>query len=98
MTQRHKSPGWSSVITQPRVITEERDRHLRREIEVWQQKHTVYCGEQDMDEIHSKIQQRYHKFVAGLPSRRMAEHRSKLVRAQIKANIQVLESAPGRVE
>ena len=51
-----------------------------------------------MDEIHSKIQQRYHKFVAGLPSRRMAEHRSKLVRAQIKANIQVLESAPGRVE
>ena len=38
---------------------------------------------------------KYNKFVSGLAVRRVAEHRSKVTRAQIKTNIQILESAPG---
>ena len=80
----------------PRIISEERARHLRREIDVWQQQNNVFCGDQkEMETLHRQAQIKYNKFVSGLAVRRVSEHRSKVVRAQIKTNIQVLESAPG---
>ena len=67
----------------------------RREIEVWQQKHTVFSGDKDeLSTLHRTCQQKYKRFVASLASRRMSEHRSKLVRAQLRTNLLTLETAP----
>ena len=45
--------------------------------------------------MHSTSQRRYQKFLAGISTRRMADHKCKLITAQIKTNIQILEGAPG---
>ena len=37
-----------------------------------------------------------YRFVAGLPARRLAEHRTNLARAQIRSNMQIIEEAPGK--
>ena len=43
---------------------------LRREIEVWQQKHDVYCtDEKELEELYRTSQKKYNKFAASLPSR-----------------------------
>ena len=48
-----------------------------------------------MEELHSKVQHRFNKFLAGLPARRMAEHRVNLTLGQINNNYQIIEDAPG---
>ena len=48
-----------------------------------------------MEELHSKVQNRFNKFLAGLPARRMAEHRINLQLGQINNNYQIIEEAPG---
>ena len=48
-----------------------------------------------MEELHSKVQHRFNKFLAGLPARRMAEHRINLTLGQINNNYQIIEDAPG---
>ena len=78
------------------LCSKERARQLRREIDVWQQQNTVYCAStEELETLHSTSQRRYHKFLSGISTRRMADHRSKLITAQIKTNIQILEGAPG---
>ena len=67
----------------------------RREIDVWQTKNTVFLDDTEMEELHSKVQQRFNKFLAGLPARRMAEHRINLTIGQINNNYQIIEEAPG---
>ena len=39
-----------------------------------------------------------YRFVAGLPARRLAEHRTNLARAQISSNMQIIEEAPGGIQ
>ena len=67
----------------------------RREIDVWQTKNTVFLDDTEMEELHSKVQHRFNKFLAGLPARRMAEHRINLTLGQINNNYQIIEDAPG---
>ena len=63
---------------------------------MWQQKHTVFSGDkEEMSSLHRESQQKYNRFLAGLASRRIAEHRSKLVRAQLRTSLLTLETAPG---
>ena len=71
---------------------------LRREIDVWQTKNTVFLDDTEMEELHSKVQHRFNKFLAGLPARRMAEHRVNLTLGQINNNYQIIEDAPGECQ
>ena len=81
------------------TLTKHTIQHLdiiyRREIDVWQTKNTVFLDDTEMEELHSKVQHKFNKFLAGLPPRRMAEHRINLTLGQINNNYQIIEDAPG---
>ena len=91
---KQSTPAWSQLLAQ-RVISEERARALHLEIEVWQQRNNVYVGEkEESDKLHVTSQERYRRFVAGTGARRLAEHRTGLVMAQLQSTVELLHSAP----
>ena len=64
--------------------------------QVWQAKNAVFCTEAELGSLHRAAQTKFNRFVAGLPARRLAEHRTNLARAQIRSNMQIIEEAPGK--
>ena len=91
---KQSTPAWSQLLAQ-RVISEERARALHSEIEVWQQRHNMFnTDKEEANKLHMTSQERYRRFVAGTGARRLAEHRTGLVTAQLQSTVELLQSAP----
>ena len=75
-----------------------------------QKHQVFFTDEKELADLYLKSQQKYNRFTASLPARhgwtkniskfyfskprRMAEHRGKLVRAELRSNLALLESPP----
>ena len=91
---KQSTPAWSQLLAQ-RVISEERARALRLEIDVWQQRNkTCVVDREESARLHRTSQERYRQFLAGTGGRRLAEHRTGLVIAQTQSTAELLQSAP----
>ena len=59
---------------------------------MWQQKHELYYrDEKELEELYRTSQRKYNRFVASIPGRRIAGHRSSVVRAEVRDHLATLQ-------